>query len=107
MRRTEEEIQGSLLAHSEEQTEAVEDELAENVGGVSEPKPWNVLRDRIKAMMKKEKKVLTMAQINQYLVLVVFANFRLHGVTRTAASDILLCLGGRRVGHGLLVEYAH
>jgi hypothetical protein len=67
--------------------EAWEDELHENISNPKVvPRPWDELRKKIKDDMKKNKKKLSLSQINQMMILANFATLRLKGITRIDAS---------------------
>ena len=67
--------------------EAWEDELDESLGNPQvKPRPWDVLRQKIKGELKKQHKILSLSQLNQLMVLSNFATLHLKGVSRMVAS---------------------
>ncbi len=53
----------------------MEDDLDERVGKVpSEIRPWDELRDQLKADLKLKLKTLPLSKINQFMILINFAN---------------------------------
>ncbi|THU76463.1 hypothetical protein K435DRAFT_704834 [Dendrothele bispora CBS 962.96] len=72
---------------TEDDRELFEDEQEERFGKLAaEIKPWDQLRDQLKSDMKRMKKQLPLLKLNQYFILINFANLRLKGESRIEAS---------------------
>ena len=72
----------------EDAAEAWEHELDEGVQvSPAEIKDWGTLRTQIKKDLKKRSKLLTLAAINQYMILSNFATLRLKGASWIGVSE--------------------
>ena len=76
-----------MAEKSDDDVEDDEDELMEGVQG---PKghihDWIDLRKDIKALLKKNSKILPLSQLNQYLIISTFATLCIKGLSHTHAS---------------------
>ena len=71
----------------DEAAEGWEDELDMTASGsAGDIHNWKVLRDQIKADLKKQSKTLPLSQVHQLLILSSFATLRLKGMSRISAS---------------------
>ena len=71
----------------DEAAEGWEDELDMTASGsAGDIRDWKVLRDQIKADLKKQSKTLPLSQVHQLLILSSFATLRLKGMSRISAS---------------------
>ena len=79
---------GSMMAEkSDDDVEDDEDELMEGVQGPKgHIRDWIDLRKDIKALLKKNSKILPLSQLNQYLIISNFATLHIKGLSCTHAS---------------------
>ena len=79
---------GSMMAEkSDDDVEDDEDELMEGVQGPKgHIRDWIDLRKDIKALLKKNSKILPLSQLNQYLIISNFATLRIKGLSHTHAN---------------------
>jgi hypothetical protein len=70
-----------------DEEDAWEDEFRETVKAQVEIRDWKLLRNQIKADLKKQHSNLPLSQINQLMILRNFATLRLKGVGRIGASE--------------------
>ncbi|TFK79205.1 hypothetical protein K466DRAFT_579249 [Polyporus arcularius HHB13444] len=75
-----------LEGNEEEEEEAFEEEIMEDMGGGIEMRPWEKLCEQLQDDLKK-KKNLMLAQINQLTILCNFTTLCLKGYGQTAASQ--------------------
>ncbi|KAJ7904884.1 hypothetical protein B0H13DRAFT_1881561 [Mycena leptocephala] len=65
----------------EQQGEAWEDELEENIASTVKglPRPWDEIRKEVKAELKKNSKIMPLSRVNQLMIISNFATLRLKG----------------------------
>ncbi|KAJ7884263.1 hypothetical protein B0H13DRAFT_1890044 [Mycena leptocephala] len=65
----------------EQQGEAWEDELEENIASTVKgpPRPWDEIRKEVKAELKKNSKIMPLSRVNQLMIVSNFATLRLKG----------------------------
>ncbi|KAI0083081.1 hypothetical protein BDY19DRAFT_998877 [Irpex rosettiformis] len=81
------EAQSDIIDEFDEE-ETLEEELEDRVHpGPTEIRGWNVLREQVKTKLQRGKKILTMSQVNQLLIIRNFATLRLKGIRRIPASE--------------------